>query len=47
MFYENVRDFKGGSNAVNNEIASNLLNPNKIDKCLMLNNGVTIVAKSF
>lgn len=47
LFYENVRDFQGGSNAVNTEIASTLLNPNQIDQFLLLNNGVTIVAKSF
>lgn len=47
MFYENVRDFQGENNAVNTEIASTLLNPNQIDQFLLLNNGVTIVTKSF
>lgn len=47
LFYENVRDFQGENNAVNTEIASTLLNPNQIDQFLLLNNGVTIVTKSF
>lgn len=47
LFYENVRDFQGGHNAVNTEIAGTLLNPSQIDQFLLLNNGVTIVAKNF
>lgn len=47
LFYENVRDFQGGYNAVNTEIAGTLLNIEQIDQFLLLNNGVTIVAKSF
>jgi hypothetical protein len=47
LFYENVRDFQGADNAVNNEINSTLNNPELIDKFILLNNGVTIVAREF
>ena len=47
LFYENVRDFQGQKNPVNTEISETLSNPDKIDKFLLLNNGVTIVAKEF
>lgn len=47
LFYENVRDFQGQGNTVNAEIAETLTNDKKIDKFLLLNNGVTIVAKEF
>lgn len=47
LFYENVRDFQGQGNTVNSEIAETLTNDKKIDKFLLLNNGVTIVAKEF
>lgn len=47
LFYENVRDFQGQDNSVNSEISETLLDPSKIDKFLLLNNGVTIVAKEF
>jgi hypothetical protein len=47
LFYENVRDFQGQSNSVNSEIAETLSTPEKIDQFILLNNGVTIVAKSF
>lgn len=47
LFYENVRDFQGRDNSVNAEIADTLKNPSKVDKFLLLNNGVTIVAKEF
>lgn len=47
LFYENVRDFQGQDNAVNSEIAGTLENSHKIDKFLLLNNGITIVAKEF
>ncbi|WP_045496977.1 AIPR family protein [Vibrio hyugaensis] len=47
LFYENVRDFQGQSNSVNSEIAETLTNEKKIDKFLLLNNGITIVAKEF
>lgn len=47
LFYENVRDFQGQTNTVNSEIAETLLDPEKVDKFLLLNNGITIVAKEF
>ncbi|MFI8555007.1 AIPR family protein [Psychrobacter sp. NPDC077938] len=47
IFYENVRDFQGQDNSVNSEISETLLDPQKIDQFLLLNNGVTIVAKEF
>lgn len=46
LFYDNVRDFLG-TNSVNNEIASTLKNKEEQDKFAILNNGVTIVAKSI
>lgn len=45
LFYDNVRDFLG-TNSVNNEIADTLKNKSEQDKFAILNNGVTIVAKS-
>ncbi|MER5012070.1 AIPR family protein [Morganella morganii] len=47
IFYENVRDFQGVENVVNKEISETLKNNDKIDKFLILNNGITIVAKEF
>lgn len=47
LFYENVRDFQGQDNSVNTEISETLLDASKIDQFLILNNGVTIVAKEF
>jgi hypothetical protein len=47
LFYENVRDFQGNNNTVNTEISETLLDPHKVDKFLILNNGVTVVAKEF
>lgn len=47
LFYENVRDFQGKANSVNSEIAETIRDPSKIDKFLLLNNGITIVAKEF
>lgn len=47
LFYENVRDFQGHSNSVNTEIAETLKDPSKVDKFLLLNNGITIVTKEF
>lgn len=47
LFYENVRDFQGHANSVNSEIAETLEDPSKVDKFLLLNNGITIVAKEF
>lgn len=47
IFYENVRDFQGADNSVNTEIAETLSEGDMIDKFIILNNGVTIVARSF
>lgn len=47
LFYENVRDFQGADNAVNNEINTTLSDLELVDKFLLLNNGVTIVARDF
>lgn len=47
LFYENVRDFQGIDNTVNAEMSKTLCDDSKIDKFLILNNGVTIVAKDF
>ena len=47
LFYENVRDFQGEDNPVNSEISGTLKDANSIDKFLLLNNGVTVVAKDF
>jgi hypothetical protein len=44
IYYDNVRDFKGEKNPVNTEIANTLRSP-KSDQLVVLNNGVTIVAK--
>jgi len=46
LFYDNVRDFQGG-NPVNSEIAETLKNPSTSGSFVILNNGVTIVAKSI
>lgn len=45
LFYDNVRDFLG-NNTVNKEIGNTLSNEEEQDKFAILNNGVTIVAKS-
>lgn len=47
IFYENVRDFQGTANSVNSEISNTLQNPKEHDKFILLNNGITIVAKLF
>ncbi|OOH90795.1 hypothetical protein BMT54_03960 [Pasteurellaceae bacterium 15-036681] len=46
LFYDNVRDFLG-ENSVNNEIKDTIINNKEQDKFAILNNGVTIVAKSI
>ncbi|MFH0734707.1 MAG: AIPR family protein [bacterium] len=46
IFYDNVRDFQG-FNKVNNEIKKTLENITEKDKFVLLNNGITIVAKSL
>lgn len=45
LFYENVRDFKGADNKVNQEIADTIKEAPLKDKFVLFNNGVTIVAK--
>lgn len=46
LFYDNVRDFLG-ANSVNSEIANTIKSNEEQDKFAILNNGVTIVAKSI
>jgi cold shock CspA family protein len=45
LFYSNVRDFQG-NNPVNNEIAETIKNKRANDLFPLLNNGITVVAKS-
>lgn len=47
LFYENVRDFQGENNIVNSEISETINTDTLQDKFILLNNGITIVAKSF
>ena len=47
LFYENVRDFQGKSNSVNSEIRETINNNSLQDKFILLNNGITVVAKHF
>lgn len=47
VFYENVRDFQGEENSVNTEMANTLSSTEMLDKFILLNNGVTIVARKF
>ena len=46
LFYDNVRDFQG-NNSVNQEIASTLSSEETRSRFALLNNGVTIVARSI
>lgn len=46
IFYDNVRDFQG-FNTVNSEIKNTLESPEDKEKFALLNNGITIVAKSI
>lgn len=46
LFYDNVRDFQG-YNPVNLEIQATLKSREQNDKFVLLNNGITIVAKSI
>ena len=46
LFYDNVRDFQG-NNPVNREIAQTIANTEAIGRFPLLNNGVTIVARSI
>ena len=45
LFYDNVRDFQG-HNAVNQEIDTTIKNVDQSDRFVLLNNGVTIVARN-
>ncbi len=44
LFYENVRDFQGSDNRVNQEISETLTVGELRDKFILLNNGITVVA---
>lgn len=46
LFYENVRDYQG-NNPVNGEIRKTLTTSELHDKFILLNNGITIVARHF
>jgi cold shock CspA family protein len=46
LFYDNIRDFQG-DNPVNKEINETINNQIQNDKFVLLNNGITIVAKSL
>ena len=46
LFYDNIRDFQG-DNPVNKEINETINNQIQSDKFVLLNNGITIVAKSL
>lgn len=46
LFFENVRDFLGDHNPVNEEIAKTIQTVDERDRFAILNNGVTVVAKS-
>lgn len=46
LFYDNVRDFQG-FNKVNNGIKETIVSQEARDKFVLLNNGITIVAKSL
>jgi hypothetical protein len=46
LFFENVRDFLGDHNPVNEEIAKTIHTTDERDRFAILNNGVTVVAKS-
>jgi hypothetical protein len=47
LFYDNVRDYQGLHNPVNEEIRQTLTNDLLKDKFILLNNGVTIVTRYF
>ncbi|MFA7446705.1 MAG: AIPR family protein, partial [Flavobacteriaceae bacterium] len=47
IFYENVRDFQGIENKVNNEINETLTSEELKDKFILLNNGITVVTKQL
>ena len=45
VFFENVRDFLGAQNPVNDDIAKTIHRVDERDRFAILNNGVTVVAK--
>lgn len=47
LFYENVRDFQGTDNKINQEIANTITEEKLQDKFILLNNGITIVTKHY
>lgn len=47
IFYENVRDYQGDSNTVNQEISKTIKNQKMRDQFILLNNGVTIISKKI
>ena len=47
LFFENVRDFLGENNTVNEDIAGTIRSLDERDRFAILNNGVTIVAKKI
>lgn len=46
LFFENVRDFLGTDNAVNEDIAKTINSEGERNRFAILNNGVTVVAKN-
>ncbi len=46
LFYDNIRDFQG-NNPVNQEIRDTINDASQNDKFILLNNGITIVAKAI
>ena len=47
LFHENVRDYQGDNNSVNKKITDTIRIQSRRDKFVVLNNGITIVAKSI
>ena len=47
IFYENVRDYQGSENKVNKEIRNTIQTQKTRGQFVLLNNGVTIIAKSL
>jgi hypothetical protein len=47
LFEDNIRDFQGESNEVNSGIAETLADPAKRKRFVLLNNGITVIARSF